>query len=80
MLPFEMRAVLSEMRLFNDNLFRHGHHIYMKWKRTERVQDSGETERECVRDRAWERQEVVSVVKRAIGENVMGEIRVGLKG
>ncbi len=52
----------------------------MKWKRTERVQDSGETERECVRDRAWERQEVVSVVKRAIGENVMGEIRVGLKG
>ncbi len=48
MLPFEMRTVLSEIRLFNDNLFRHRHYTYMKHKRRERVQDSGETERETV--------------------------------
>jgi len=37
----------------------------MKWKRRERVEDSRETDREsvCVRDRAWQREEVVSVVK-----------------
>ncbi len=51
LLPFEMSSVLSKMRLFNDNLFRHGHHIYMKRKRRERVQDSGETERVCVCER-----------------------------
>jgi len=33
-----------------------------------------------VRDGAWQREEVASVVKWAVGENVMGEIRVGLKG
>ncbi len=50
-----MRTVLSEIRLFNDNHFRHGHHIYMKQKEGERVQDSGETERVCVceREGAW---------------------------
>ncbi len=58
MLPIEMRTVLSEIRLFNDKLFRHGHHIYMKRKERERVQDSGETERERdgVRDGAWQRE------------------------
>jgi hypothetical protein len=68
MLPFEMRTVLSEMRLFNDDPFRHEHHIYMKCERRERVQDSGETERKCVRDRAWQREEVVSVVKWTTGK------------
>jgi hypothetical protein len=29
---FEMRTLQSEICLFNDNLFRHGHHIYMKRK------------------------------------------------
>ena len=56
------------MHLFNDNLFRHDYQIYMKQKEGERVQDSGETEGECVREGAWKREEVVSVVKRAIGE------------
>jgi hypothetical protein len=72
MLPFEMRTVMSEMCLFNDNLFRHGHHIYMKRKRRERVQDSGETERVCVRDGAWQREEVASVIKWTFGENIKG--------
>jgi hypothetical protein len=82
MLPFEMRTVLSGISLFIDNLFRHGHCIYMKGKKRERVLDSGDTEREsvCVRDRAWQREVVTSVIKQAFGENVMGEIRVGLKG
>jgi hypothetical protein len=30
--------------------------------------------------RAWQREEVASVVKWAVGENIMGEIIVGLKG
>ncbi len=51
MLPFEMRTVLSKMRLFNDDPFRHGHHIYMKCERRERVQDNGETGRERDRER-----------------------------
>ncbi len=50
-----MRTVLSRMGLFNDDLFRHGHHIYMKRRKRERVQDSGETER----DRVCERRSVV---------------------
>jgi hypothetical protein len=38
------------------------------------VPDSGETEREsvCVRDGAWQREEVESVVKRAVGEKHNG--------
>jgi hypothetical protein len=70
MLPFEMRTVLSEMRLFNDDPFRHGHHIYMKCERRERVQDNGETgrDRDRERDRAWQREEVVSVVKWTTGK------------
>jgi hypothetical protein len=44
-----MRTVLREIRLFNDNLFGHEDHIYMKHKMRERVQDSRETERVCVR-------------------------------
>ncbi len=58
-----MRTVLSEIRLFNDNISKHGYHIYMKWKEGEKEQDSGETEREFVRDRAWQRGEVSWVVK-----------------
>jgi hypothetical protein len=48
MLHFEIRTVLSKICAFSDNLFRNGHHIYMKWKRRERVQDIRETEGECV--------------------------------
>jgi hypothetical protein len=29
---FEMRTVLYGMHLFNDNVSKHGHHIYMKRK------------------------------------------------
>ncbi len=43
-----MRTVLSKIHLFNDNVSKHGHHIYMKQKEGEREQDSGETERVCV--------------------------------
>ncbi len=45
-----MRTVLRRISLFNDDLFRHGHRIYMKQRERERerVQDSGETERENV--------------------------------
>ncbi len=59
-----MRTVLYGIRLFNDNISKHGHHIYMKPKEGEREQDSGETEREsvCVRDGVWQREEVASVV------------------
>jgi hypothetical protein len=32
-----------------------------------------------VRDGAWQREEVASAVKWAVGENVIVEIRVGLK-
>ncbi len=46
-----------------------------KWRGRER--NSGETEREGVRDRAWWREGVASVVKRSIEENVIGKIRVG---
>ncbi len=54
----------------------------MKRRQRERVQDSGETQREteCVRDGAWQREEAASVVKWAVGENVMGEMRIILKG
>ncbi len=48
----EMRTVVSRIHLFNDDLFRHVHHIYMKRKEGKRVLDSRETEREsvCVRE------------------------------
>jgi hypothetical protein len=48
MLPFEKRAVLYRIRLFNDAGQKHGSNIYMKWKEGGREQDSGETERESV--------------------------------
>ncbi len=47
---FEMKTVLSEIRLFNDDISKHGYHIYMKWKEGEKEQDSGEIERESL----WE--------------------------
>ncbi len=63
------RTVLSEICIFNDDLSKQGHHIYIKRKEGEREQDSGETERRvCVRDRAWQREEVASVVKQTIRE------------
>jgi hypothetical protein len=36
--------------------------------------------KKCVRDGVWWREEVVSVVKQTLEENVMGEISEGLKG
>jgi hypothetical protein len=69
---FEMRTVLYGMHLFNDNVSKHGHHIYMNREEGGKEQDSRETEREresvCERDGAWQREEVVSVVKLTIGE------------
>ncbi len=43
-----MRTVLFGICLFNDNVSKHRHYIYMKWKEGEREQDSRETEREGV--------------------------------
>ncbi len=64
MLPFEMGTVLSEIRLFNDNLSKHGHHIYMKQKEGKESKTvQRQRESVCVRDRAWQREEVASVVK-----------------
>jgi len=57
-----MRTVLYRIRLFNDKVSKHGHHINMKWNEGEREEDSGETERECVRGRVRQREEVASVV------------------
>jgi hypothetical protein len=58
------------MHLFNDNASKHGHLIYMKRKR--KGEDSKiavrQRDRVCVRDGAWQREEVELVVKRAIGE------------
>jgi hypothetical protein len=65
---FEMRTVLFGMRLFNDNISKHEHHIYMKRKEGGREPNSGERESVCVRDRVWQREDVASVVKRTIGE------------
>jgi hypothetical protein len=52
---FEMRTVLYNIHLFNDKVYKHGHHIYMKQKEGEREQDSRETEREgaCVCVCVW---------------------------
>jgi hypothetical protein len=54
----------------------------MKWKEGEIEQDNGETERErdCVRDGVWQREEVALVVKMAVEENGIVEIRIGLRG
>jgi hypothetical protein len=49
MLPFEIRTVLYGIHLIND--VGHGSTIYVKWKEGEREQDTGETERERVRER-----------------------------
>jgi hypothetical protein len=51
MLPFEMRTVLYRIHLFNDAGHKQGSYIYMKQKEGEREQNSGETEREGVRER-----------------------------
>jgi hypothetical protein len=64
------------MHLFNDTSLHIGHHICIEQERRGREQDR---ERVCVRDGAWYREEVASVVKWTIGENVIGEIRGGLK-
>jgi hypothetical protein len=47
---FEMRTVLYRIGLFNDDLFRHGHHIYIKQKKRERERYNGETESMCERE------------------------------
>ena len=67
---FGMRTVLYGICLFNDNVTKHGHHFYMIRKEGGREQDSIETERDsvCVRDGAWQREEVASAVKWAVGE------------
>jgi len=48
-----MRTVLYGIRLFNDNVSKHRHHIYMKWKDGERRQRErdGVCERRCVAER-----------------------------
>jgi hypothetical protein len=47
---FEVRTVLYGIRLFNDKVSKHGHHIYVKRNEGEREQYSGETERERERE------------------------------
>jgi hypothetical protein len=46
-----MRTVLYKISLFNDVRHKHGCYVYMRRKEGEREQDSGETERENVRER-----------------------------
>jgi hypothetical protein len=59
-----MKTVLYKVRLFNDKVYKHRHHIYMKWKEGEREQDSGEKERECVREAEHcRKRKVASVIK-----------------
>ncbi len=41
-----MRTARYGIHLFDDKVYKNGHHIYMKRKVGEREQDSGETERE----------------------------------
>ncbi len=74
-----MRRVLYGICLFNDNVSKQGHHIYMKRKEGEREQDSGETERVCERQSVAERG---GSIRCKIGHcrNVMSEIRIGLRG
>jgi hypothetical protein len=72
-----MRTVLSEIRLFNDNISKRGYHIYMNWKEGEKEQDSGETERErvCERQSVAERGGSMGC-KTSHWRYVMGEIRI----
>ncbi len=80
MLPFEMGTVLSEIRLFNDNLSKHGHHVYMKWKEgKENKTVQRQRESVCERQSVAERGGSVSC-KTSCWRNVMGEIRIGLQG
>jgi hypothetical protein len=72
-----MRTVLSEIRLFSDNISKHGYHIYMKWKEGEKEQDSRERERVCERQSVAERGGRVGC-KTSHWRNVKGEIRIGL--
>ncbi len=48
-----MRTALCGIHLFDDKVYKNGHHIYMKRKEGKRELDSGETERVNVRDGAW---------------------------
>jgi len=43
-----MRTALYGIHLFDDKVYKNGHHIYMKRKEGEREQDNGETEIENV--------------------------------
>jgi hypothetical protein len=79
MLPFEMRTVLYGICLFNDVRHKHRSNIYMKQKEGEREQDARETERVCVREGAWLREEVALVVKMTVEENGPFGIRIGLE-
>ena len=45
-------------------------HIYTRTERRGNGLDAGETERECVRDRAQLKIELASVVKTAVGERL----------
>ena len=64
-----MRTVIYRMHLFNDNVSKHKHYIYL-YETEGKGKESkiAERHRESVRDRAWQREEVVLVVKWAIGE------------
>ncbi len=42
-----MRTVLYAIRLFNDKVYKHGHHIYMKWNEGEKGK-TAERQREKV--------------------------------
>jgi hypothetical protein len=75
-----MRTVLYGIHLFNDNIFRHGHHIYIKWKEGK---ESKIAERQrgtvCARQSVAERGGNVGC-KMGSKRNIMGDIRIGLRG
>ncbi len=76
-----MRTVLYGIHLFNDSFSEHGHHIYVKWNEGEREQDSRETERDSVCERQSMAKTEGSVGCKTIRwRNIMGEIRIGLRG
>jgi hypothetical protein len=84
MLPFEMRAVLYGIRLFNYNRTQTlTLYLYEKERRGKRARcrrdRERERERECVRKGGWLWGEVASVVKMTVEENGPFGIRIGLK-
>jgi hypothetical protein len=73
-----MRTVLYGICLFNDADQIKRTHFYIKRIWRGRKQDSGETERVCVRDCTWGKGEIASVIKLTVREIHLARSNVGL--